>query len=265
MPSPFPGMDPYLERPDLWSLAHGLLLVSFNDALNRTLPFNYVACYEQYVWLYSGDDGSPWPFRPDIAITPRFNGKSGPLKRAKVKVRTGAAPLEVLLPRPRALKTRYVKILDNDLNRVITVLELLSPDNKSAGRGRRKYIAKRDGFRISDVNWVEIDLLRAGRRLDLGEPPPPKCDYYVLVSPVATAPKAMVWTFSVRDELPEIPIPLKPNEPPVTLALRPCLDQMYDRGRFAGMTQYSRDPDPPLRKADAAWAKQLLKEKGAIG
>ena len=37
MPSPFPGMDPYLENPDLWSEVHSRLIVAISDALDDQL------------------------------------------------------------------------------------------------------------------------------------------------------------------------------------------------------------------------------------
>ncbi|MBV8886966.1 MAG: DUF4058 family protein [Chroococcidiopsidaceae cyanobacterium CP_BM_RX_35] len=33
MPSPFPGMDPYLEQPALWSSFHSRLIVAIADAI----------------------------------------------------------------------------------------------------------------------------------------------------------------------------------------------------------------------------------------
>ena len=55
MPSPFPGMDPYLERPSLWSDFHSTIIVAFRAALNAVLPERYVANVDQYVWLHEPD------------------------------------------------------------------------------------------------------------------------------------------------------------------------------------------------------------------
>ena len=38
MPSPFPGMDPYLEEPVLWSTLHQRLITYIADDLNVLLP-----------------------------------------------------------------------------------------------------------------------------------------------------------------------------------------------------------------------------------
>ena len=38
MPSPFPGMDPYLEAPDIWPDFHHALATEIRGELNRLLP-----------------------------------------------------------------------------------------------------------------------------------------------------------------------------------------------------------------------------------
>ncbi|MGL6094387.1 MAG: DUF4058 family protein, partial [Fimbriiglobus sp.] len=38
MPSPFPGMDPYLEDPTYWGGFHTNLYTGIQRALNQTLP-----------------------------------------------------------------------------------------------------------------------------------------------------------------------------------------------------------------------------------
>ena len=43
MPSPFPGMDPYLERPARWAGVHQRLITHLADGLNTLLPPHYVA------------------------------------------------------------------------------------------------------------------------------------------------------------------------------------------------------------------------------
>ena len=47
MPSPFPGMDPYLERPSLWPDVHAELLGQFRALILAQLGPAYVARLEQ--------------------------------------------------------------------------------------------------------------------------------------------------------------------------------------------------------------------------
>jgi hypothetical protein len=55
MPSPFPGMDPYLETPELWPDVHHELISQIRSALNPTLRPHYVARVELRVYI-SDDD-----------------------------------------------------------------------------------------------------------------------------------------------------------------------------------------------------------------
>jgi len=43
MPSPFPGMDPYLETPDLWADVHHGLIGQIQAALTPRIKPHYVA------------------------------------------------------------------------------------------------------------------------------------------------------------------------------------------------------------------------------
>ena len=58
MPSPFPGMDPYLEDPDLWPDVHANLIASIQAELNQQIAPNYVARVEQRVFISDENDPS---------------------------------------------------------------------------------------------------------------------------------------------------------------------------------------------------------------
>src|SRR5262249_26500385 len=113
-------------------------------------------------------------------------------------------------------------------------------------------------LRSSGVNLVEIDLLRAGKRLSLGKPKPPRSDYLILVGRADEMPVMGYWTLSVRDPLPVLPIPLDPSVEDVSLDLRACLDRAYEEANFAWEIDYSRPLHPPLKEPDATWARELL-------
>ena len=51
MPSPFPGMDPYLEDPAFWSDFHARFITYWSDALSDCLPDNYEARIDEKVRL----------------------------------------------------------------------------------------------------------------------------------------------------------------------------------------------------------------------
>ncbi|MBY0458947.1 MAG: DUF4058 family protein, partial [Gemmataceae bacterium] len=156
-------------------------------------------------------------------------------------------------------KNKVVQIVNADSGRVLTVLEVLSPSNKNPGEDRDAHLAKRREYFAAGVNVVEIDLLRDGDRLPMGKPRPPAADYYVLVTRTSDYPHARVWSFSVREPMPVVPVPLDRQNPAVALDLRACLDQVYDDGSYARKLDYTQPPEPPLRKPDADWAGEFLK------
>jgi hypothetical protein len=110
---------------------------------------------------------------------------------------------------------------------------------------------------------VEIDLHRTGLRMPMGEPEPPVADYYVLVCRAAEFPKTAIWPMSVREPLPEIAVPLKPEDGVVLLPLQSCFESAYALGPYESEVDYTQPPRIPLRGEDAAWAAQVVKDRWA--
>ncbi len=76
MPIPFPGMNPYLEHPDLWPSVHQKLMASLSDTLQKQLPANYQIRLREWHYQVSGEDslvvGSPglnWGQRRSDPVT----------------------------------------------------------------------------------------------------------------------------------------------------------------------------------------------------
>jgi hypothetical protein len=258
MPSPFPGMDPYLEDPWLWPDFHLTLVVGIRAELTRHLPAGYVALADRYVWVQEPETGERTRLgKPDVFLTGEPQHKESPTATAVV------APVEIILPSLTEKGSPYVKIVDRANRRLVTVIELLSPANKAPGKDRDAFLLKRCEYLATGVNLVEMDLLRKGERLPWGIPAAPTTDYYVMVSRAADRPKAQAWPFSVRDPLPPIPIPLNTGDADVMLPLGACLNQAYDSAGYARELDYTQPPNPPLDEPDATWARDLLAARAA--
>ena len=257
MPSPFPGMDPYLEDDDLWSDVHGTLLPLIRAEIRGQLPPGYTARIDQHVWLRAEDpDDRMLLGRPDFHV-----GGVGSTTTAAPRMMSVCEPTEyVELARlKRRRGTRYIELIYKRKNRVVTVIELLSYSNKTYGtEDQSRYLKKRIEYLGTGTNLVEIDLLRAGDRVPMGDRKGSPADYYVLVSRADEFPKAMVWGFTVRDPIPTIPVPLKPEHGSVALDLRRCLDAAYDSADYGVQIDYGSPPVPGLRQSDAEWAAALL-------
>lgn len=251
MPSPFPGMNPYLEHPVVWHDFHQALMPRLRDAINAQVGPNYLVKLEEHIYVQElgADDAAAFLGRADVAVSQRFATQpSG-----------GAAILEApaqAIPLPvDKFRESYVEILDRESLALITVIELLSPSNKS-GRDRQQYLAKRDQILDSSAHLVEIDLLRGGQKMPFQGLP--ECDYYVMVSRAEQRPApAGIWPLHLRDPLPLIPIPLKPGDADVQIDLQQLLHEIHDAAGYAKYI-YGRPVSPPLSAEDAAWAAELL-------
>lgn len=257
MPSPFPGMDPYLEEPSLWPDFHLAMLGRMRSTLNGILPERYAAYADRYVYLEDADADRGRAGAPDLYVTDRGEGNTA----TTVDIATAPVSSIWTLPAVQRLGARYLRIVDRRTRRVVTLIELLSPSNKSAGQEGDAYLHKRSLTIGAGTNLVEIDLLRSGRR----PPPVPVGDYRVLISRAIVFPQVEMWDFGVREPLPTIPIPLDPVDGPVALPLQRCLNQVYDESPYARDLEYDLPPQPPLRPADAEWATALLASRTQTG
>jgi hypothetical protein len=256
MPSPFPGMNPYFEQPGLWRGFHTTFLVSLRAALVPLVRPKYFVEVEESVYIDpTGDEPRLFAVADAAVIKPNANGSAGSTAVAVV-----AAPVTVRVPGVTTRKARRLVIRDGKSQDVVTVIEVLSPSNKVGGADRDKYLEKRNEVLTSAAHFVELDLLRGGRRMPLR--PPPAGDYYALVSRAWQRPDMGLWPFGLRDPLPAIPIPLRPGEPEPLLDLKPILDRAYDEAGYEDRI-YRTPPDPPLSPADAEWAAGFVPKPAA--
>jgi hypothetical protein len=261
MPSPFPGMDPYLESPVFWGGFHTTMLTAIRAAITPLLPPGFFAEVEQHVWFREEEPrNGPNVVKPDVYVAEGGGAVAKATKRPKSGgVLVTPPTARVTLPNiVREVGQHAVRIRDAQNRRVVTAIELLSPSNKEPGADRDRYLLKRDEFIANGTHMVEIDLLRSGHRLPVG--PVPDGDYYVYVTDAAYYDQVAVWVFTVRDPLPPFPVPLTSKHLPIPLSLRPCVDRVYEEANYGPQIDYSLPPTPPLRKPDAEWASELLKK-----
>jgi hypothetical protein len=169
--------------------------------------------------------------------------------------------LTVRVPLPDEVRETYLEVRETGPHYVLTVLELLSPTNKRAGRGRRMYEDKRMDVLVSRPHLVEIDLVRAGEPLPiLGNGS--ASDYHILVSRGECRPNATLYAFGVRQPIPSFSLPLKPDDQEPTVDIGRILHDLYDQASYDLRLDYTGNPEPLLPAAEAAWADQLLRQQG---
>ncbi len=260
MPTPFPGMDPWLEHPGLWPGVHNRLITAIADELVPMVAPRYFVDVEQQTYLTSPTSEMAI-IEPDVLI-----GRTGSRERIPAAAtpgisRAGVVELDVEMPVAAPVDVWYLEVRTVGNGRLVTVIEVLSPSNKSAGPGRKKYLRKRRRIAESRTSLVEIDLLRGGKPMPLSAGHPLESDYRIVVSRGSSRPRARLYAFGVRQAIPMIPIPLLPKDPEPSLDLNAVLHALYKRARYDLRLDYSHSPVPPLGEEDAAWAREILSQR----
>jgi hypothetical protein len=171
------------------------------------------------------------------------------------------ALLEKYYAPDNAIPQMRVIIRDVAQRRLVTLIEILSPVNKT-GDGAFVYHKKRLDIFESTTHLMEIDLLRAGMRPAAGEPLPDG-DYYVLLSRATMRDKIAVWAMHLPDRLPVVPVPLLDPDPDVLLDVQAALNASFDVVGYDLLIDYTAPPPPPdLPPEGVAWVDALLKTGG---
>ena len=260
MPTPFPGMDPYLERCGIWEQVHTDLIVSIRRFLTPLLRPRYHVGIEARTYLTVLPPDEQRAGIPDVLITSpqRDTGSATPATPLTTPVTD--QPLVAELPMPEEVRERYLEIRTVPEQQVITVLESLSPANKLSRAGREHYERKRLKVPGTLTHRIEMDLLRAGQPFPMQVPG--YNDYRILVSRSQHRPRADMYLFGVRDPIPTLPIPLRPGEAEPFLPLNHILHELYDQGGYDLIIDYQQSPQPPLAEVDAVWPRQLATLSG---
>lgn len=278
MPSPFPGMDPYLEAPDIWPDFHNALAGEVRALLNQTLPTPYYARLEMRPEVGIVDEGG---YRrrivPDVSVvrrprSPADGGGVAELDAPRTALSSKWIEVTVLA---EPIRHDFVEIRDPTRgHQLITLIEIVSPSNKRRGQDRQAYLKKQHEVLESDANLIELDLLRDGERLlenlDLkahveGLQPAP--DYLVLVNRAwrrIDASRAYhIYPVLLTDQLPVIPVPLRQGQEEIPLDLQYVVSRAYDSGPYRrGAIDYEHPPQPPLPAELSEWAEERLREAG---
>ena len=263
MPSPFPGMDPWLEHPQLWPDVHGRFIVTAAELLQQQLAPKYFAQIEERRYVANSLDTAAQMIVADVRVResdvagfqpPTGSGSAG----ATATIEPG---IELDIEWTREVRENYIQVRDLQQNRVITVIEFLSPANKAAGSSSRdSYLCKREETIAGECNFVEIDLLRTGEPLyRVGV----QLDYLAAVTRhrPGKKPRRLGWPIGLRKRLPSIPVPLKPEDGQAVLDLQSLLDLVYDRARYDLRCDYKENPYPRLDGVHDLWAHGLLTER----
>lgn len=223
MASPFPGMDPYLEVAPFWLELHQQFVAALYQGLAPALADRY---------------------------------------RAKVSTRKYAIELVLFTSIRKEEQTEpFIEIRNRADNKPITLIDLVSPTNKTTADGRAAYLdIRRDALRHG-ANAVEIDLILDGQpTLDYSRDGLPDWDYAVTVTRATSPDRHEIYTSTLQKPLPRFRLPLGTDSRDVLIDLQATFAKAFDAGRFGSRIDYGQDPAAPLEDADRIWLRDLLKQ-----
>ena len=257
MPSPFPGMDPYLENPALWPDVHHELISVAREILLAQLRPKYFIQIDERVYLADDNDEARGVMIPDMRIREvSFGPSAGP------GTLVASNGLKLSYGFEFEMRETYLKVLDRQSNQIITVIEILSPANKvNSALGKQTYDQKRRDMLAGRTNFVEIDLLRGGQPLGVKRGMGPH-DYMAQVWRFTRDDQTRtIFPMGIREPLQAIPIPVREEDKEAVLDLQHMLNVAYERAAYDLRVDYRESPDPPLDADTAEWAKMIVARK----
>ncbi len=260
MPSPFPGMDPFLEAH--WGDVHTRLATYISMELRPQLPAGLVARLEESIVLElvtdDFEDSKYERVYPDVGVyaTDRADSRAG-------VGRTSSAVTE-----PMFVATKYVPRTQRSVNihdkkngmRVVTAIELISPANKVGAKNRTKYAQRQEKVLDADTSLVEIDLIRQGEHVLYCPPIGKKGHYAICVVRAWDPTRAEVYPARFDAPLPTIKIPLREDDPDATVELQKLIDRCYEDGDYY-ILDYAQPLKPAFTAAENRWLKAQLKKR----
>ncbi len=277
MSSPFPGMDPWLESPYIWGDFHQAFAGAMRGYLKKALPKPLYARTDSRpeIGIVTGEGEISRHIGPDIAVA-RHPGRRTQFQPTPTVRAVTEGSIEIVVSNELG-KHVFVEIRDAGRDhQLVTLIEIISPSNKRKGKDRRSYLKKQREVLSSDANLVEIDLLRAGKRLYASADieatlrmASKRVDYLVTISQGwkrdDLSSSFEVFSIAINEVLPCVPLPLKADRPEISLDLQQLLDEAYDTGPYTeGAVDYDKPPDPPLPPEFVNWGQECLRKAGMI-
>lgn len=225
MPSPFPGMDPYIETPQLWPAFQHQLLACLYQILLPGLVDRY---------------------------------------RARVGTRTYVSemPLFTSVVREQFVE-EFIEIRNRTDGKLVTLVEVVSPANKTTPAGRVAYLDARQQAIGQRAGVVEIDLIMQGKPLlTYSRDGLQEYDYAVTVTRPNAPDRYEIYTATLQKKLPKFKLPLAADDRDALLDLQAAFGRAYDLGAFANQIDYAGPPPPdvPFTGAYRTWTEELFKQ-----
>jgi hypothetical protein len=255
MPSPFPGVDPFIEDRHFWEDFHRRFINYWCEAVAERLPNDYVARIDERFQIFDIEELNSRHRLPDVSVV------HDPLLTQTRRGALGAATIEPITRRlviESEERSVFIEIHRQSDERLVAVLELLSPSNKQPGY--LTYLNKRNELLLQNLHLVEVDLLIGGRRLPV-EPDLPAGDCFAFISRMDRRPWCDIYAWDIKDKLPTIPIPLLAEDDDIFVDLQAIYDTAYDRGQYPRQQHrlYAQPLSLPVDNETRRWADAIVR------
>lgn len=224
MAAPFPGMDPYLEEEKLWPLFQHHLVMALYQILLPGLVDRYRARVGQRNYI------------------------------------TEQALFTSVIRNEH--QEEFIEVRQRGDGKLVTLVDVVSPTNKSSLVGRQTYLDKRAEGKNASANLVEIDLVLQGQpTLEYSRDGLPDWDYAVTVTRAAQPERYEIYTATLQKRLPRFRMPLAGDDRDTVVDLQTAFTRCYEQAGFHGQIDYHRDPPVALNDEDREWLNELLKQQ----
>jgi hypothetical protein len=155
----------------------------------------------------------------------------------------------------------YIEIRRRNDGRLVTLVEVVSPANKTTAAGRKAYLEKRQEFKAHGASLVEVDLVLQGQpTLEYSRDGLPEWDYAVTVTRATQPERHEIYTATLQKRLPRFRLPLASDDRDTVLDLQAAFARCFDQGNFAAKIDYQREPPVPLEEDDRRWLDGQLRQ-----
>jgi hypothetical protein len=225
MPSPFPGMDPFLEEPKIWAHFQHHLIASLYQLLLPSFVDRYKA-----------------------RIVARQYKTEFPLFTSIIR---------------QEHTEEYIEVRGRTDDRLITLVETVSISNRTSTEGRAAYLKTRKEALACRASVVEIDLISQGKpMLDYARDGLPELDYSVTVTRGHTPDRYEIYTTTLPKRLPKFKLPLASEDRDTILDLQIAMARAYDLGNLVGQVNYKGaiPADVKFNDTSRAWIDEFLSQ-----
>lgn len=223
MSSPFPGMDPFLEEDKRWPVFQHHLISCLYQAI---LP----------------------------GLVDRYRARVG-----QRQYTTEQALFTSIIRDTH--EEEYIEVRQRSDGRLVTLIEVVSPANKTTNEGKRAYLCKREESRLVRANLVEVDLVLQGQPLlEYSRDGLPDWDYAVTVTRATQPEKHEIYTATLQKRLPRFRLPLASDDRDTVVDLQSTFTRAYDQADFGSSIDYDRNPSTRMADEKRQWLREYLKQ-----